>query len=187
MLKSDLPNGDKITSVWDNAILFSAFFSSLFILIRSADPALFDGCGTFFQCQHCAARPTHSLQHGDHARSSVITSCNLDNTGLAPRDEDQETREEGRYESKEQTGNSSPISPPWFWVMYRLCVTKWTKCMQMFSSVMSFVPAVYFASRRPGSIKQSQIRAYVLKVLLYTEGTEPKNLERNRGVEYVCL
>ena len=104
MLKSDWPNGDKITSVWDNAILFSAFFSSLFILIRSAGPALFDGCGTFFQCQHCAARPTHSLQHGDHARSSVITSCNLDNTGLAPRDEDQERREEGWCESQEQTG-----------------------------------------------------------------------------------
>ena len=37
MLKSDLQNGDKITSVWDNAILFSAFSSSLFILISSAE------------------------------------------------------------------------------------------------------------------------------------------------------
>ena len=37
MLKSDWPNGDKITSVSDNAILFSAFYSSLFILISSAE------------------------------------------------------------------------------------------------------------------------------------------------------
>ena len=35
MLKSDWPNGDKITSVQDNAILSSAFYSSLFILISS--------------------------------------------------------------------------------------------------------------------------------------------------------
>ena len=37
MLKSDLPNGDKITSVSDNANWFSAFYSSLFILISSAE------------------------------------------------------------------------------------------------------------------------------------------------------
>ena len=35
MLKSDWPNGDKITSVRGNAILSSAFYSSLFILISS--------------------------------------------------------------------------------------------------------------------------------------------------------
>ena len=51
------------------------------------DPAFFNGCGTFFQCHQCVARPAHSLQHGDHARRSVITSCNPTNTGLAPRDE----------------------------------------------------------------------------------------------------
>ena len=37
MLNSDWPNGDKITSVLDNVILFSVFYSSLFILIRSAE------------------------------------------------------------------------------------------------------------------------------------------------------
>ena len=37
MQKSDLPNGDKVTSVWDNAILFPAFYSSLFILTSSAE------------------------------------------------------------------------------------------------------------------------------------------------------
>ena len=37
MLKSDLPNGDKITSVWDNACLFSACYSSLLLLISSAE------------------------------------------------------------------------------------------------------------------------------------------------------
>ena len=37
MLKSDLPNGDQIKSVWDNAVLFSAFCSSLFMLISSAE------------------------------------------------------------------------------------------------------------------------------------------------------
>ena len=37
MMKSDLPNGDKITSLWDDAILFSALYSSLFILISSAE------------------------------------------------------------------------------------------------------------------------------------------------------
>ena len=36
-LKSDLPNGDKITSVWNNAILFSVLYSSLFILISYAE------------------------------------------------------------------------------------------------------------------------------------------------------
>ena len=35
--KPDLPNGDKLTSVWVNAILFSAFCSSLFTLISSAE------------------------------------------------------------------------------------------------------------------------------------------------------
>ena len=35
MLKSDWPNGDKITSVRGNAILSFAFYSSLFILISS--------------------------------------------------------------------------------------------------------------------------------------------------------
>ena len=37
MLKSHWPNGSKITSVLDSAILFSVFFSSLFILIGSAE------------------------------------------------------------------------------------------------------------------------------------------------------
>ena len=37
MLKSDVSNGDKITSVWDNAVLFSACYSSLVICISSAE------------------------------------------------------------------------------------------------------------------------------------------------------
>ena len=37
MLKSDLPNGDKITSVLDNAVLFSACNSSPLILISTAE------------------------------------------------------------------------------------------------------------------------------------------------------
>ena len=37
MLKSDLPIGDKIISVGDNAILSSAFCSSLFMLISPAE------------------------------------------------------------------------------------------------------------------------------------------------------
>ena len=37
MLKSDLPNGDKIASVSDNAVLFAAFCSPLFKLISSAE------------------------------------------------------------------------------------------------------------------------------------------------------
>ena len=37
MLKSDWPIGDKITSVGDNAVLFSSFYSSLFILLSSAE------------------------------------------------------------------------------------------------------------------------------------------------------
>ena len=37
MLKSDWPNGDIITSVLDNTVLFSAFYSSLFILISSVE------------------------------------------------------------------------------------------------------------------------------------------------------
>ena len=41
MLKSDLPNGDQITSVSDNAFLFSACYSSLLILISSAAKLIF--------------------------------------------------------------------------------------------------------------------------------------------------
>ena len=37
MLKSGWPNGDKITSVMDNDLLFSAFYSSRFILLSSAE------------------------------------------------------------------------------------------------------------------------------------------------------
>ena len=36
MLKSDLQNGNKITFVWDNAVLFSACYSSLLILTSSS-------------------------------------------------------------------------------------------------------------------------------------------------------
>ena len=58
--------------------------------------------------------------------------------------------------------------------------------MSIFSPVMNIVPAVCFASQRSGSMKHSLIRADVLKVSLYTEGTDPKNLENfffflNRG------
>ena len=38
MLKSDLPKRDKITSVWDNAVLFSACYFSLLILLSSLKP-----------------------------------------------------------------------------------------------------------------------------------------------------
>ena len=37
MLRSDLPIGDKITSVLDNAVLFFAGYSSLLISISSAE------------------------------------------------------------------------------------------------------------------------------------------------------
>ena len=37
MLKSDLPNGDKITTVSGNAFLFSACYSSLSVLINAAE------------------------------------------------------------------------------------------------------------------------------------------------------
>ena len=37
MLKSDLPNGDKISSVSGNGVSFSAYYSSLLILVRSAE------------------------------------------------------------------------------------------------------------------------------------------------------
>ena len=41
MLKSGWPNGDKITSVMDNDLLFSAFYSSRFILSSSAETSIF--------------------------------------------------------------------------------------------------------------------------------------------------
>ena len=37
MLKSDLPSGNKITSVWDNVVLFSACYSSLVMPISSVE------------------------------------------------------------------------------------------------------------------------------------------------------
>ena len=37
MLKSDLPNGDKVTSVSDYAVLFSAYYSSFLIPNTSAE------------------------------------------------------------------------------------------------------------------------------------------------------
>ena len=61
------------------------------------------------QFQDCAARPVHSVQHGDYDETPVIASCNPATTGPAPRDEDQETTEEGRRESKEQTEESSAL------------------------------------------------------------------------------
>ena len=72
MIKSDLPNGDKITSVWDNAIFFPAIYSLLFVLISSAETYFFQ------QQQTTAATTTTTTKERkntwfSHALSQIYT------------------------------------------------------------------------------------------------------------------
>ena len=60
MLKSDWPSGDKITSVWENAILFSAFCSfSLYLSLLLKPDFLKKLKYTWFSHSLSRTRPTH--------------------------------------------------------------------------------------------------------------------------------